>query len=263
MPDAALHPSGGPFSPAWTPGLSWLTGWSACLPDGLVLVGQPVGDAHTALCITGRTHTRALPVPPFSLPSLPLRASARRRQQFLAGRACAALALEQTGHPGPFGLPIGLDRRPVWPAGFTGSITHSQGLALAVTARSSEVLSLGLDLEATACTDPVPTDPTDPPAPCGPVLHHALREGAFKALYPLATRPFDGSALAVREVGVGVARLELRLDLSPDWPRGRRLTLAWVAGAGHVSALCVLPRPERRPFSALLSPAVFTLQELP
>jgi 4'-phosphopantetheinyl transferase EntD len=76
----------------------------------------------------------------------------KRIREFAAGRQCAREALSRLGHaPGPLlSLP---DRRPDWPAGIVGSITHCTGLACAVVASSQHVRSLGLDVEVADAVD--------------------------------------------------------------------------------------------------------------
>lgn len=64
-----------------------------------------------------------------------------RRREFLAGRACAARALEALGVKGEVGRD---ERAPLWPPGVGGSITHTRTLAVAAVAR---VGSLGIDCE--------------------------------------------------------------------------------------------------------------------
>lgn len=76
----------------------------------------------------------------------------KRIREFAAGRQCARDALQRLGiAPAPLlSLP---DRRPDWPEGVTGSITHCAGLACAVVASVSNVKSLGLDVEVIDAVD--------------------------------------------------------------------------------------------------------------
>ena len=50
-----------------------------------------------------------------------------RQEQFAAGRACARAGLSVLGCPEE-PLLVGEDRRPLWPSGVTGSISHTRGL---------------------------------------------------------------------------------------------------------------------------------------
>ncbi len=57
----------------------------------------------------------------------------RRRRQFAAGRACARRAVAEVGATvGP--ILVGPRRAPRWPTGVTGSISHTEGYAVAVAA---------------------------------------------------------------------------------------------------------------------------------
>ena len=73
--------------------------------------------------------------------------SDNRIRDFYAGRSCARCALKELGIEG-FSLLPGKDRQPVWPAGITGSITHTDGYSAAVVIRRGNVRSVGVDSEA-------------------------------------------------------------------------------------------------------------------
>jgi len=76
------------------------------------------------------------------------RAVPSRRAEFARGRACARQALALAGWSGALPeLPVGPSRAPVWPTGYTGSITHCEGVAAAVVAPARLLRSLGLDAE--------------------------------------------------------------------------------------------------------------------
>jgi 4'-phosphopantetheinyl transferase EntD len=74
--------------------------------------------------------------------------SVTRLAEFAAGRDCARRALRAAS-----GRDVAIlrrkDRRPQWPAGFVGSITHTAGFCGAVAASSALVASLGVDAERT------------------------------------------------------------------------------------------------------------------
>lgn len=65
---------------------------------------------------------------------------------FSTGRYCALKALEQLGIK-EVTIPIGEDREPIWPEGIAGSISHCDSLTGAIVAKSSDHISLGLDIE--------------------------------------------------------------------------------------------------------------------
>ncbi|MGW2366026.1 4'-phosphopantetheinyl transferase superfamily protein [Streptomyces sp. NPDC001667] len=68
-----------------------------------------------------------------------------RRRDFLAGRRAARQALALAGLPVAEILADG--RRPVFPDGCVGTISHSGGLAVALAAPASRFRALGCDLE--------------------------------------------------------------------------------------------------------------------
>lgn len=72
--------------------------------------------------------------------------SQKRMADFSIGRYCAIKALEQLGIQDVI-IPIGEDRAPVWPEGIVGSISHCDSLKGAIVAKSSDHISLGLDIE--------------------------------------------------------------------------------------------------------------------
>ena len=71
-----------------------------------------------------------------------------RQEEFKAGRQCVSQALAKLGSEENNVMP-GVDGLPIWPMGFSGSISHSLGVAMAVVARSEKYSLIGLDLEKT------------------------------------------------------------------------------------------------------------------
>jgi 4'-phosphopantetheinyl transferase EntD len=72
--------------------------------------------------------------------------SPKRLADFSTGRFCALKALEQLGKQDAI-IPIGEDRAPIWPKGIVGSISHCDRLTGAIVAKSSDHISIGLDIE--------------------------------------------------------------------------------------------------------------------
>jgi 4'-phosphopantetheinyl transferase EntD len=73
--------------------------------------------------------------------------SERRAREFVAGRAALRAALEAAGWAGDEPLLPGEQGRPGVPPGWTGSITHKDGLALAIARRLVDGRTLGIDSE--------------------------------------------------------------------------------------------------------------------
>lgn len=121
-----------------------------------------------------------------------------RRAEFAAGRFHARSALGLLGHPS-VPIPVRMDRSPVWPSGFVGSISHTRQYCAAVAVRCDSCASIGLDMEV---AKPLPqdllrmvqrSDETDVPRhglPLGKLLF-VLKEAAYKAWYPLAGEILD------------------------------------------------------------------------
>jgi len=73
------------------------------------------------------------------------RAVASRRRDFTAGRLFAREALARLGVP-PQPI-LARERRPLWPAGTLGTITHAEGRCAAAVARRGAIVGIGLDVE--------------------------------------------------------------------------------------------------------------------
>jgi 4'-phosphopantetheinyl transferase EntD len=70
---------------------------------------------------------------------------AKRRREFTAGRLCARQALAALGvAASPI---LAHDRRPLWPSGTIGSITHARDRCGAAVALAEDVAGIGLDVE--------------------------------------------------------------------------------------------------------------------
>lgn len=80
-----------------------------------------------------------------SISTLAQRCSPARAREFLAGRVAAQRALAALGAQDC--RVARLAKAPVWPAGFVGSISHCDGLAVAICARSQHYLALGIDIQ--------------------------------------------------------------------------------------------------------------------
>jgi 4'-phosphopantetheinyl transferase EntD len=77
----------------------------------------------------------------------------KRRREFRAGRAAARQALAAIGCA-PVPILARAQRDPIWPPGCVGSITHSGRFALAITAPTSLLQAVGVDLEDDSALEP-------------------------------------------------------------------------------------------------------------
>ncbi|ALB71495.1 4'-phosphopantetheinyl transferase [Cronobacter muytjensii ATCC 51329] len=171
----------------------------------------------------------------------------RRQAEHLAGRMAAVAALRDAGaKPGVPG--IGAHREPRWPAGFTGSITHTGNRAWATVIATPG--SIGLDVE-TVMASPTAEElasgiidaqertlleRTPLPFASALTLVFSAKESLFKALFPHVGHWF-GFACA-RVVALEESRLTLRLAcaLGP-FSQGQCFTLHWQQDAQQILTL--------------------------
>jgi len=151
------------------------------------------------------------------------RAVEKRRREFTTARTCARAALEKLGFPaGP--IPSGERGEPLWPVGAVGSITHCDGYRACAVARSSEIVTMGIDAEPNAALrDGLISDiarPEELPALRRlesdlPDVHwdrllFSAKESVYKAWFPLARRwlGFEDAVIAIDPgAGTFAARL--------------------------------------------------------
>lgn len=77
----------------------------------------------------------------------------RRREELVSGRTALRAALAAVGWSGDLALLPGPKGRPALPAGFTGSLTHKDGLAVAVAAPLRDGWTIGVDSEVLGTRD--------------------------------------------------------------------------------------------------------------
>jgi 4'-phosphopantetheinyl transferase EntD len=129
----------------------------------------------------------------------------QRRAEFAAGRAAATTAMQRLGFPAA-PIPMAADRAPVWPAGLSGSITHTRQMALAAVTRAPALI--GIDLEpADAVTPPMwdavflPAERAQIAAAPDPVAMATLifcaKEATYKAQYPLTRTLFGFDRIVI------------------------------------------------------------------
>jgi enterobactin synthetase component D len=224
----------------------------------------PVQRLHPAdfagICLQTRLNfsdyqpAAALALLPTSLTADIRGAVPKRQAEFITGRYLAALALQhyhreqhqcrqtelgpsEYGQPQshqPYWVAANPDRSPAWPAGFIGSISHSNGVVLCALARNCDIRLLGIDTEQLLTPDVaaelrasilLPQEqrllpPQD--AALWLSLIFSAKESLFKALYPQVKRFFPFSAAEVLAIQPSCGRLSIRLteSLSTDLPAG-------------------------------------------
>jgi 4'-phosphopantetheinyl transferase EntD len=182
------------------------------------------------------------------------RAVAKRRNEFAAARACARAALARLGEP-PVPILPGPRREPLWPPGITGSITHCDGYRAAAVARTTDIITLGVDAEP---DQPLPDGVLETIAlpgerarltalpgasVCWDRLLFSAKESVYKTWFPLAQR-----WLGFEEADIGIDPLAgtftARLLVPGPLVAGSPLTTLhgrWLAGHGLVMTAIALP----------------------
>ena len=168
---------------------------------------------------------------------LSLRYAVKKRQiEFLCGRLCAKLCMEDLGYSQPPTILIGEDRAPVWPSDLIGSISHTDRLATALVGQAKSIECLGIDVEriiaeATPqmikhiCCD---GDELDEVAESQKItrekaltLIFSSKESLYKAVYPKLQRFYGFQAARVRPVEEGRLEIVLVTDLSDAFLQGK------------------------------------------
>ena len=118
----------------------------------------------------------------------------KRRLEFAAGRNCARLALQRLGVAPP-AIGVGNFREPLFPAGVSGSITHTREYCAAAVVRTGSVLSIGIDAEFNQPLDRSVANFISTPDErctigtcidgcCTDSLVFSIKEAFFKAVFP-------------------------------------------------------------------------------
>lgn len=174
-----------------------------------------------------------------------------RAIEFRAGRWLAREALKGAG--GPEGsIPRGESRRPVWPTGYCGSISHTGLAAIAVAANSAAYRSIGVDLELRASLDDALVEQVCTPVELAqmhtlpepvrrdfPTLLFSAKESAYKCQHPITERlldfqdcetSFDLDAQTFQAVFASVGDSAGALVIAGRWTlfQGHVLTFSWL-----------------------------------
>ena len=214
--------------------LATLSDLGRSLPPGVTLTGtlrpHDPHDLHPP--VWDSVGTRLPPLPHTPRHPIPAHAPPRRPAAYRAGRTSAAQALALAGHTGPAPLLPGPHRAPLWPAGFTGSVTHAAGLVLAVAGPVG--WQLGIDTEA------LTPDLHASGLTARDLLTHVLRECAFKATFPARGQPYhppDFRFLPDAPSSPPTPGQPVQVHLTGFPP----LPVHWTRHGAHVSALTCQP----------------------
>jgi 4'-phosphopantetheinyl transferase EntD len=165
-----------------------------------------------------------------------------RRGEWAAGRLALRAALTRAGADAD--LPIGVDDRgaPRVPAGFTGSISHKRGLAIALAAPLDAGARLGVDLELdapskvaidarvlTAAEREGLASLDDDVRGRAVMLRFAIKEAVYKAVDPFVRRyvGFQEVELALDDAGAARVTSALGLAIDAGWMRWHDCVIAF------------------------------------
>lgn len=176
-------------------------------------------------------------------------AARTRIEQFTAGRICSHIALGRLGVSPATPILPGEDRAPIWPAGFVGSITHTDSWCAAAVARETNLRSIGIDLEPATplkeslwrrvCTgnEREWLDGITNPGLMGKIVFSA-KESVYKCQYPL-TEQFLGFHAVEVEIDDGSFRAVFQQPAGKFEP-GFVMTGRYLVEDGLVASACEL-----------------------
>jgi 4'-phosphopantetheinyl transferase EntD len=214
------------------------------MKERLALI-RPLFGLDAALAVTDPLGSLPPPLPEETACLSP-NAVEKRRREFAAGRTAARAAMADLGLP-QRAIPVGPKRAPVWPAGVTGSITHTRSCAAAVAALEGDDLrALGIDLEEDTPLEEklVPSicslreqdwlKRQENPGQMAKVIFSA-KEAAYKCQYFLSGRffGFDGMELEL-DTSRGHFVAEFTGD-QPPFAKGARIAGCFAIGAGLIA----------------------------
>jgi 4'-phosphopantetheinyl transferase EntD len=177
----------------------------------------------------------------------------KRLAEFAAGRRAARAAMASLGVPAS-AIPHGADRAPQWPQGVVGSISHTDGLCLAMVGRSGDWVGLGLDVEADHDLEPTlwpeilrPEDLArinalpDAVQGSGALAVFVAKEAAYKAQYPIGRTLIDFHALTV-EIDANRFSATFMQDVQ-GFAKGTAIDGQFCRADNHIAAFCAIRRP--------------------
>lgn len=181
----------------------------------------------------------------------------RRRVQYLAGRICARQALRTLSAAEADGqLLIGRDRRPLWPAGYTGSISHCESVAVALACSTTRARGVGVDIESLlsvevwreisasvthgADTTFLASAPLE--ASVARTVLFSAKESFFKAAFGVVGRVFDFDAVSLigLDIGSGIVRAMVNFDLCREIRRMDEIGINFCAVDDLIATWCIL-----------------------
>ncbi len=204
------------------------------MPESVSLTFDQLPLAHFFACCFDPTQPDAFYLP---IPAELNRAVPKRQAEYLAGRWCVAQLYQQVQlkkSPPAYTEQGG----PVWPAGLTGSITHTQGFAAAALASTRQIYTIGLDAEYLIKPDTAARVRDSILHPAEQVLLaddwidtltliFSFKESLYKALNPILKRFISFDEVSVTAIEAGQLSFIPQGRLKQDFPTTASLTAYW------------------------------------
>ena len=157
----------------------------------------------------------------------------RRKREFATGRMLARRLMGDLGIQ-PGAILRGAQREPIWPAGVVGSLTHAEGVAVAVVAPQGVLRAVGIDIEIADRVGPELHGKLFTSSEqslidgdlCRAGLMFSAKEAGYKATYSLAPR-FVGFRDA--EISIDPEKQRFSFRYLGDHPPSRVME----EGSGH------------------------------
>ena len=166
------------------------------------------------------------------------RAVVKRRAEYLAGRYAAHLLLQDAGCL----LPVltGSQREPLWPDGWSGSLSHAENSAIVLLAPAHAGLTPGVDIERarpevfletaamfTSDEERRLLEQCDMPYDRALQTAFSAKESVYKALFPQVQRFFGFEAARIIQLDQQQISLQLTQSLTAQLPAGYTLTVEY------------------------------------
>jgi len=204
-------------------------------------------EIEWAATVFPQNHKEKLLSMKVELPLLSDRAVEKRKNEFYAGRWCAAQAIYQKSRC--YLTPkINVDRSPLWPVGIVGSISHSKDKAISVVTSSDKYVGLGIDIQDEISIGEQ-VDISDLILSAGEAklcrslttykafeVFFSAKESIYKALYPSCRDLFEHKDVEIVKVNEHDLTLEICLlrDLKTSWFKGQVFTVQYFTSQTYV-----------------------------
>lgn len=179
------------------------------------------------------------------------KAVSKRKSEYLAGRVCAKHVLAALNIYN-FDLRSGADRAPIWPNRIVGSITHSQGIAMAMVSYNTDIAGIGIDIEQLMSVKQeqelqqqiLHPDELFQFQRLAKQVSHPLtiifsaKESIFKALYPSVKQFFGFDAAKLIAFNKQQLQFKITQTLSPLVPQDTCVTVFYQCNNEQVFTEC-------------------------